>query len=254
MGQQDRVLEAKVALVTGGTQGIGLGVATAMVAAGAGVAVVGRDKFKRHRAVEELSPSGEVIGIEADVSSVKDCERMVDEAVRHFGRVDVLANVAGAFRPGPFLEVSEDDFDYQYGTNVKGTFFATQAVARHLLSTSRRGKIVNISSVAGQRGFAGVSVYCSSKAAVDHLTRVMAAELAPSGINVNCVIPGNIEMPTNVLMQEPGSAEATAAATPARRNGFPQDIASAVIFLASQAADFLHGSAIAVDGGILAAG
>jgi NAD(P)-dependent dehydrogenase (short-subunit alcohol dehydrogenase family) len=235
-------LHGKVVLVTGGTQGIGLGIARAAVAAGARVAVVGRDTEKRVRVVAELSAGGEVIGVAADVSSVEDCGRMVAETVRHFGAVDVL------------VKVSEDDFDYQLGINVKGTFFSSQAVARHLISTGRRGKIINISSVAGQRGFGGVSVYCTSKAAVDHLTRVMAAELAPSGVNVNCVIPGNIEMPTNVLMQDPGSAEATAAATPARRNGYPEDISNAVMFLASDAADFLHGAAVAVDGGILAAG
>jgi NAD(P)-dependent dehydrogenase (short-subunit alcohol dehydrogenase family) len=247
-------LRGKVVLVTGGTQGIGLGVARAAAQAGARVVVVGRDKERRDRVVAELSATGEVMGVAADVSSVEDCGRMVAETVASFGRVDVLVNVAGVFRPAPFLDVSEDDFDYQLDINVKGTFFSSQAVARHLISTGSRGKIINISSAAGQRGFAGVSVYCTSKAAVDHLTRVMAAELAPAGINVNCVIPGNIEMPTNVLMQEPGSAEATAAATPARRNGYPDDVSNVVMFLASEAADFLHGAAVAVDGGILAAG
>jgi NAD(P)-dependent dehydrogenase (short-subunit alcohol dehydrogenase family) len=247
-------LQGKVVLVTGATQGIGYGVAKGALEAGANVAIVGRGKEKRDKAVAELAEFGAVLGIEADVTQVEDCARMVEETIAAFGPIDVLANVAGVFAPGAFLDVTEGDFDFQYDTNVKGTFFAAQAVARHLTSTGRRGKIVNISSVAGSRGFGGVSVYCSTKAAVDHLTHVMSAELAPLGINVNCVIPGNIEMPTNVLMPTPEAAAETAAGTPARRNGYPTDIAAAVIFLSSDAADFIHGVALPVDGGILASG
>ncbi len=247
-------LQGEVVLITGGTHGIGLGVATGLLAAGARVAVVGRRPEIRDKAVAELSALGEVIGIAADVTQVADCARMVAEAAAGFGQVDVLANVAGVFAPGAFVDVTETDFNYQFDTNVKGTYFAAQAFAKYLIQAARRGKIINISSVAGQRGFPGVSAYCASKAAVDHLTRVLAAELAPQGINVNCVIPGNIEMPTNVLMPTAEAAAQTAAGTPARRNGYPEDVAAAVVFLASGAADFLHGAALAVDGGILASG
>jgi NAD(P)-dependent dehydrogenase (short-subunit alcohol dehydrogenase family) len=245
-------VEGKAVLVTGGTQGIGLGVARALLDGGARVAIVGRDPAKQELAVRDLEKLGTVSGIVADVAVVGDCERMVQEATDALGELDVLVNVAGVFVPGPFLDVSEADFDYQFDINVKGTFFATQAFTRPLVAAGRPGKVINISSTAGQRGFGGVSVYCSTKAAVDHLTRVMAAELAPVGVNVNCVVPGNIDMPTNKLMVEPGAREATAARTPARRNGFPEDIGAAVLYLASDAADFVHGAGLVVDGGILA--
>jgi NAD(P)-dependent dehydrogenase (short-subunit alcohol dehydrogenase family) len=250
----ERVLEGLVALITGGTQGIGLGIAEGYLEAGASVMVVGRDPDKLADVVERLGKLGPIAGVSADVAVVAETRKIVEATIDAFGRLDVLANVAGVFSPSSMLETTEEQFDYQFGVNVKGSYFCTQAAVPAMLASSGRGKVINISSTAGQRGFAGVSVYCTTKAAVDHMTRVFAAELAPLGINVNCIVPGNIDMPTNVLMKDPGAREATAAGTPARRNGFPADINPAAVYLASAAADFLHGAAIVIDGGILASG
>ncbi len=247
-------LAGRVALVTGGTQGIGLGVARAFLDAGAKVAVVGRDKAKMDAVVAELSPLGEIIGIQADVTIVADAERMVRATVERFGALDILATVAGVYEGASLLDATEDDYDYQFDINVKGTYFCAQAAARHLVAAGRRGKIITVGSVAGQRAFPGVSVYGATKAAVGFLTQVLAGELAPHGINVNCVVPGSIDMPTNKLLSPPGAAEASAAGTPARRNGLPVDVAAAAVYLASDLADFVHGTSLVVDGGVAAVG
>lgn len=249
-----RELSDSVVLVTGGTHGIGLAVAGAFADARAEVFVVGRDRARLDAAVTALAERGHVAGTTGDVSVVADTRRVVDETVETYGRIDVLVNVAGVFAVSIALDVTEQQFDEQFDTNVKGTYFCTQSAARQMLHNAQGGRVINVSSVAAQRGFPGVSAYSASKAAVDQLTRSFAAELAPHGINVNCVVPGNIDMPTNVLMAEPGARETTAAATPARRNGFPADVCQAVLFLASPEADFIHGASLVVDGGLLAAG
>jgi NAD(P)-dependent dehydrogenase (short-subunit alcohol dehydrogenase family) len=247
-------LNGRVALVTGGTHGIGLGIAAAYLQAGARVVVVGRDETRAERAVSSLAGLGEVTAVQGDVSATGEPGHIVNAAVKHFGSLDILVNVAGVFEASSFLETTEAQYDYQFDINVKGTYFCTQAAAEAMLAGGVGGKVINISSTAGSRGGPGVSVYCATKAAVDHLTRVLAAELAPLGINVNCIVPGNIDMPTNKLLSAPGAREATAAATPARRNGVPADVAAAAVYLASDAASFLHGASIAVDGGVLANG
>lgn len=248
-GESLWALSDKVVLITGGTQGIGLGVAREFVRSGASVVVVGRDPAKLEQTVADLGQLGEVTGRAADVSQVANIEPLVSSVLDQYGRIDVLLNFAGVIRPASFLDTTEEDYDQQMATNVKGTFFMCQAAGRHMVRAGS-GRIVNVSSVAGQRPFPPVAVYCGSKAAVEHLTRVMALDLAPHGVNVNCIVPGNIEMPTNIFMQEPGAAEASAAATPARRNGRPEDIASTALFLASDAAAFFHGVSVVVDGGV----
>ncbi|CAJ64789.1 MULTISPECIES: SDR family NAD(P)-dependent oxidoreductase [Frankia] len=247
-------LAGRIALITGGTQGIGLGVAEAFLAAGARVAVVGRDKAKMDAVVESLAPLGEIIGIQADVTVVAEAARIVSATVDHFGGLDILATVAGVFEGAPLLDATEADYDIQFDLNVKGTYFCAQAAARHLVDQGRRGKIITVGSVAGLRAFPGVSVYGATKAAVGFLTQVLAGELAPHGINVNCVVPGSIDMPTNKLLSPPGAAEASAAGTPARRNGLPVDVAAAAVYLASDSADFVHGTSLVVDGGVAAVG
>lgn len=250
----NRVLEGSIAIVTGGTQGIGLGIAAAYLGEGARIAVVGRDPERAERARTVLAQKGEVLVAHGDVSRVDDATRIVNETVERYGRLDILVNVAGVFERTPFLETTESQYDYQFDINVKGTYFCTQAAVVAMLAGGSGGKVINISSTAGSRAFPGGTLYCTTKAAVDHLTRAMAAELAPSGINVNAIVPGNIDMPTNRLLSQPGAREAAAAATPARRNGTPDDVSAAAVYLASEKASFLHGAAIVVDGGVLTGG
>ncbi|MEX5636065.1 SDR family NAD(P)-dependent oxidoreductase [Parafrankia sp. FMc2] len=261
------LLAGKVALVVGGTQGIGIGIARAFLAAGARVVVAGRDKARMDAVVEDLAstagpaapglaaPGAErVTGIQVDVLDVAANTAVVEATVAHFGALDILVTVAGVFRPAELVEVTEEDFDAQIDLNLKGTFFSAQAAARYFLADSRPGKIITVSSTAGRRAFPGSSVYGASKAAVEHLTKVFAGELAPHGINVNCLVPGSIQTPTNWLLNRPGAAEESAAATPARRNGLLVDMGAAAVYLASGASDFVHGAALVVDGGVAAVG
>ncbi|CUU60319.1 glucose 1-dehydrogenase [Parafrankia irregularis] len=249
------LLAGKVALVVGGTQGIGIGIARAYLAAGARVAVAGRDKARMDAVVEDLASvagPANITGIQVDVLDVAANTAVVQACVAHFGGLDIFAAVAGVFRPAELVEVTEADFDAQIDLNLKGTFFGVQAAARYFLADRRPGKILTVSSVAGRRAFPGSSVYGASKAAVEHLTKVFAGELAPQGINVNCLVPGSIETPTNWLLNRPGAAEESAAATPARRNGLLVDMGAAAVYLSSGAADFVHGTTLVVDGGVAA--
>ncbi|OAA29537.1 glucose 1-dehydrogenase [Frankia sp. EI5c] len=251
------LLAGKVALVVGGTQGIGIGIARAFLGAGAKVVVAGRDKARMDAVVEDLTAvagPGHVTGIQVDVLDVPANTAVVEATVAHFGALDILVTVAGVFRPAELVEVTEEDFDAQMDLNLKGTFFGVQAAARYFLADGRPGKIITVSSVAGRRAFPGSSVYGASKAAVEHLTKVFAGELAPHGINVNCLVPGSIQTPTNWLLNRPGAAEESAAGTPARRNGLLVDMGAAAVYLASGAADFVHGAALVVDGGVAAVG
>ncbi|KPM56157.1 dehydrogenase [Frankia sp. CcI49] len=249
------LLAGKVALVVGGTQGIGIGIARAYLAAGARVAVAGRDKARMDAVVEDLANvagPANITGIQVDVLDVAANTAVVQACVAHFGGLDVFAAVAGVFRPAELVDVTEADFDAQIDLNLKGTFFGVQAAARYFLADQRPGKILTVSSVAGRRAFPGSSVYGASKAAVEHLTKVFAGELAPRGINVNCLVPGSIETPTNWLLNKPGAAEESAAGTPARRNGLLVDMGAAAVYLSSGAADFVHGTTLVVDGGVAA--
>ena len=199
----NRDLSGRVALITGGTHGIGLGIAELFLGAGSKVFVVGRSERNLISALRHLGSMGEIEGTTADVAVVADTQRIADETVAAFDRIDVLVNVAGVFVASEALDTTEEQFDHLFDTNVKGTYFCTQSVASRMIDDGTRGSVINIGSIAGQRAFVGVSAYGMTKAAVEQLTRAFAAELAPFGINVNCIVPGTIDMPTNVLMQEP---------------------------------------------------
>nr|MDT0666134.1 SDR family oxidoreductase [Micromonospora sp. DSM 115978] len=185
----------------------GIGVAEAFLDAGAKVVVVGRDKARMDAVVEALSSHGEVVGVPADVTEVAANTAVVEAAVARFGALDVLVTMAGVFWPADLLDVTEQDYDHQMDLNVKGTFFGVQAAARYFLAEGRPGKVITVSSVAGQKAFPGSSVYAGGKAAVEHMTKVFAGELAHHGVNVNCIVPGSIATPTNKMLNRPGAAE-----------------------------------------------
>ena len=185
-----------------------------------------------------------------DVRDASAVTAAVAHALDRFERIDVLVNNAGIYPNTPVVEMDEAEWDAVFDINVKGMFLVSQAVARAMIARGKGGRIVNISSGAAESGRVGAAHYCASKAAVNMFTRVLAIELAPYEIAVNAVGPGLIEVPGAALTRE--YVDALIAATPMRRIGQPEDVAQAVLYLASPAATYMTGTTLYVDGGGLA--
>lgn len=247
-------LEGKVALVTGGSQGIGQAIAIRLAQAGAAVVINYRsnpDGAKQTLSQVEAAGSRGLV-VQADLASVEDIRRLVKESVAHFGTVDILVNNAGVEKNADFWTVSEEDYDTVLDTNLKGVFFATQTFVQHLIEAKRSGKIVNISSVHEELPFPHFTSYCASKGGLKMMTRNLAIELAPFNITINNVAPGAIETPINTkLLNDPEKLNALLANIPLKRLGQPRDVAGAVLFLASTDADYITGTTLFVDGGLL---
>lgn len=247
-------LEGKVALVTGSSQGIGQAIAIRLAAEGADIVI---DYRSHAEGAEETKAKVEATGrkgliVKADLGVVSDVRQMVDAAVRHFGKLDILVNNAGLEKNADFWEVTEEDYDNVLNVNLKGVFFATQAIVQHLRETKRPGKIINISSVHEELPFPHFIAYCASKGGMKMMMRNLAVELGPLGITVNNVAPGAIETAMNKsLMQDPQKLNAILKNIPLNRMGQPEDVASMVAFLASSDADYITGSTFFVDGGLL---
>lgn len=229
-------LDGKVAVVTGGTKGIGEAIADRLAEMGAKVVVCARQKSEtRHRFVK------------ADMCVSGDCKGMVEEAVREFGRVDILVNNAGIYPFKPFLEMTEDEWKEVLDVNLNGVFRCTKAAVPHMIKQGG-GKIVNVASIAGIIGFPGLAHYCTTKAGLIGFTRTLALELAPKKINVNAVAPGAIRTPGTEGMLASGE-EGFLKSIPWGRIGEPRDIANAVAFLCSDESDYVTGHTLVVDGG-----
>jgi NAD(P)-dependent dehydrogenase (short-subunit alcohol dehydrogenase family) len=235
----------RVAIVTGAGHGIGR--ETAIQLAAEGNSVVIADINGDHAQTVAAEIGRHAFGIEVDVRDRAGIDSLVAETVSRFGGVDILVNNAGIYPNTPFLEMAEDEWDAVFDVNVKGIFNVTQAVARQMVSQGRGGRVINISSGAGISGRRGASHYCTSKAAVNMLTKVLAIELTPLGITVNAVSPGLIEVPDADLTDE--YRDSLLSGIPAGRIGVPADIARAVVYLASPDSDFISGSNFFVDGG-----
>ena len=240
----------RTVLVTGGTRGIGKGIARVFAEAGADVVIAGRNAEVGEACAEELSTvgNGRVAFVPADVATRAGCDAAVAAAVDWFGGLDVLCANAGIFPDAKLTDMTEGDLDAVLGTNVKGTFFAVQA-ALEPLTASGRGRVVLTSSITGPiTGFPGWSHYGASKAAQLGFMRTAAIELAPRGITVNAVLPGNIE--TEGLDELGPDYRATMAASiPMKRLGSVADIGHAALFFASDEAGYVTGQALVVDGG-----
>jgi glucose 1-dehydrogenase len=246
-------LKNKVALVTGSSQGIGRGIAARFAREGADVVInyVG-DTQRAEEALREVESTGQRgLLVQTDIASVTGIKKLFATALEHFGALDILVNNAGVETHAPFWEVTEADYDKVLNVNLKGLFFATQAMTQHLMMTKRRGKIVNISSVHEELPFPNFAAYCASKGGVKMLTRNLAVELGQHGININNIAPGAIETPINTkLLNDPQKLGALLTQIPLARLGQPHDVANLAVFLASDEADYVTGSTFYVDGGL----
>jgi NAD(P)-dependent dehydrogenase (short-subunit alcohol dehydrogenase family) len=248
MSSQDHVRPA--ALVTGAGSGIGRGIALALAAAGYRVAV---NYFDSSAGADETvaqlqAAGGEAFVVRGDVRRPADVTAMVEEVVATAGTLDVLVNNAGVQTWTPLLDVTEEEWDLVIATNLKGCFLCTQAAARQM-KVQGRGSIVNIGSGCNKVPFPNLVAYTASKGAIEMLTKVSAVELGPLGIRVNCVAPGAVEV-ERTRLEDPDYAGTFGRMTPLRRVGQPKDIADVVTFLASDAASFVNGQTIWVDGGL----
>lgn len=245
------MLNGKVALVTGAARGIGRAIVLELIDAGAKVVINYRSSLAQ---VEELlvevkEAGGEAIAVCGDISNEEDAKNLISTTVKEFGRLDVLVNNAGITKDNLLMRISEEDFDKVIDTNLKGTFFCIKHGASVMLK-QRSGKIINMSSIVGVTGNAGQANYAASKAGVIGLTKSAARELASRGINVNAVAPGFIE--TDMTDSLPDKVkEASIANIPFRRFGSASEIAGVVCFLASEAANYITGQVIQVDGGMV---
>jgi glucose 1-dehydrogenase len=186
------------------------------------------------------------------MSSTAGVRHLIDAAVDHFGELDILVNNAGVEAHAPFWEVTEADYDRVLNVNLKGVFFATQAMVNHARQTDRPARIINISSVHEELPFPNFAAYCVSKGGVKMLTRNLAVELGQFGITVNAIAPGAIETPINTkLLNDPAKLNALLAQIPLNRLGQPEDVAGVAVFLASDDAAYVTGSTYFVDGGLM---
>ena len=246
-------LKEKRGIVTGGGTGLGKGMATALVQAGAGFLVVGRRKDVLEKTAEELSRfGGPVVPWPADLSRMEDIPRVLDKAIGEFGRVDFLVNNAGTIRRAPVEEYTAPDWDQVLRTNLTGPFFLAQAVARWLIGAKRPGSIINISSLIAYLGGKNVPAYAASKAGINHVTKSMAAAWGQYGIRVNAIAPGwfGTELTEAVQKDRERKAEITAR-IPLGRWGDPLELGGAAVFLASDASSYMTGQTIIIDGGLL---
>ena len=243
-------LSDRVAIVTGGNKGIGRTIALCMAQAGADVVVTGRTKQELKEVCTEIKRLGnKALWVEMDVRNVMDVERMVAQVLEAFGRIDVLVNNAGISHVVPAEDHTEEIWDAIIDTNLKGVFLCSQAVGRQMIK-QKRGSIVNMSSQAGTVGLLNHVAYCASKGGVNLLTKVLALEWAPHNVRVNAVAPTVIRTPMTdkVFADKDVRAEMTAK-IPLGRFGEPEDVAGAVIFLASEASGMVTGHVLLVDGG-----
>ncbi|HBA71405.1 MAG: 3-oxoacyl-[acyl-carrier-protein] reductase [Geobacteraceae bacterium GWC2_55_20] len=239
----------KVAVITGASRGIGKSIALALAAQGASIVAVDMDQASTDAVVAELQAAGgKALAVVGNVTVTADAERMIDAAMEAFGRVDILVNNAGITRDGLLMRMKDEDWDAVLSVNLKGAFLCTRAAFK-VMSKQRYGRIINIASIVGQMGNAGQANYCASKAGLIGLTKSNAREMAKRNITVNAVAPGFISTAMTDALSDKVRAELTSQ-IPMDRLGSADDIANAVLFLASEASGYITGHVLAVNGGM----
>ena len=253
-------LEGKIAAVTGGGSGMGKAISEAYAREGARVIVADLNLDAAQGVAEQISAAGgEAIPVQTDVRDQAQAQAMVDTAVQSFGGLDILVNNAGVGKIVPFLETTDEDWNFMFDVNCKGLLWCSQAAARRMIAQGGGGKIVNLASQAGRRGEALVLAYCASKSCVISMTQSMALALAEHKINVNAIAPGVVDTPfwdevdrqfAKLLNMEIGEPKRTFTKNiPLGRIEQPEDVAGAAVFLASADADYITQQTLNVDGG-----
>jgi NAD(P)-dependent dehydrogenase (short-subunit alcohol dehydrogenase family) len=245
-------LAGRAVIVTGASSGIGQAIATAFGEAGARVLAVGRDPERLAATAHAIrATTGDCRTLAVDARADDAATTIVSAALTAFGALDVVVPAAGVFRPQPFAETDPAVLDEQFAVNVRAPYTLLQAALPHLMRS--RGAAVLISSISGIVGGANCTAYCATKGAVELLTKALAIEVAPDGVRVNSVAPGNVRTAMNRhLFADPDYERAALAATPAGRIGEVEDIVGAVLFLASDQAAYANGTTLVVDGGVTA--
>jgi 2-deoxy-D-gluconate 3-dehydrogenase len=246
-------LDGRVALVTGAARGLGQGIAVGLAEAGADITAL--DVLPLDETREQVSAIGRkfcALNFDLREANTELAAKMIDKCVSEMGRLDILANNAGIIRRAPALEFREEDWEDVVSVNLSSAFYLSQAAARHFVEGGRGGKIINTASVLSSQGGILVPSYAATKAGIANLTRALANEWAPLGINVNAIAPSYFTTElTSALRKDAERADALLIRIPAGRFGEPEDLKGAVVFLASDAADYVHGTILPVDGGWL---
>jgi len=244
-------LTGKVAVVTGTSRGLGQYLARALARAGADLVITSRNPNTLIPFQEEIQALGrKVLPLSLDVRDYESIQAMVEAAIAHYGQIDILVNNAGCNVRKPALEVSWDDWNLILNTNLRGTFFVAQAVARHMIPR-KYGRVINIGSVTCVAGYAGLAPYGASRGGVKQLTMSLADDWGIHGITVNCLAPGWFKTAQNAVMYENKEwVDYLCDRIPLKRPGQPRDLDGAVVFLASDASAYVTGQTLLVDGGI----
>jgi NAD(P)-dependent dehydrogenase (short-subunit alcohol dehydrogenase family) len=245
-------LSGKIAIVTGGNQGIGLAIARGLAEAGATVVIANRRAAEGQKAADMLrSEKLKALAIPVDIAKLPSIDELVKKMRDKFGKIDILVNNAGVVLRKPALDFTEAEYDRIMDINLKGTFFCCQAVGREMVR-QKKGKIINVSSTVSQVAQVDRAVYAASKAGISHLTRALALEWAPFNVNVNAIGPGvtHTDINRQYFQDHPEALQAFINDIPVGRAGQVDDCIGAAVFLASDAADFITGQTLIIDGGM----
>jgi NAD(P)-dependent dehydrogenase (short-subunit alcohol dehydrogenase family) len=254
MGLEAFSLKGKTAIVTGASRGLGEAIAVSLGEAGANLVLASRDEERLAAVASAIASKGtQLITVKADVLRAEDVQTMTDKAIASFGQIDILVNNAGVNVVKPFVDLTEEEWDRVIDTNLKGYFLCSRAVGREMIKR-KSGCVINNASVFGLTGFMNLAPYIASKGGVVQLTKALAVEWARFNIRVNCIAPSYIvtEMAKKDIEANPKILEQNLRKIPLKRAGEPREVGDVVVFLASNAASFVTGETLAIDGGWLA--